>query len=146
MNKLMISLALAAASLCAHAQQPGPANQTSPGPEVGRARGGKHFMDRIAATNKDILKQLHLAVDQQKKVDDLVASTKSKFQALTADLKARNADKDAAKAEVRNLMKDYSKSLSAILTKEQKKQYMTLIKAAREKAKAARDGATKPNG
>jgi Spy/CpxP family protein refolding chaperone len=143
MNKLMISLALAAASLCAHAQQPGPANQTS---ESGHARGGKHFMDRLAATNKDILPQLHLTADQQKQVDDLVASTKTKFDALAADLKAKNGDKDAARAKVRDLMKDYNKSLGSILTKEQKKQYMTLVKAAREKAKAARDGASKPNG
>ena len=55
-------------------------------------------------------------------------------------------DKDAARAKVRDLMKDYNKSLGSILTKEQKKQYMSLVKAAREKAKAARDGASKPNG
>ena len=146
MNKLLISLALAAASLCAHAQQPGPGNQTSPAPQTGHARGGKHFMDRLAATNKAIMPQLHLTADQQKKVDDLVADTKTKFEVLAADLKAKSGDKDAAKAKVRDLMKDYNKSLGAILSKEQKKQYMALVKAAREKAKAARDGANKPNG
>jgi Spy/CpxP family protein refolding chaperone len=145
MKKILITFAIASAALSAFAQQ---SAQTAPEPATTakHATGGQHMIDRLLSINTDIISQLKLTPDQQKQSDDLLAATKTKIQDLASQLKADKADKDTARTKVRQLMKDYTKSLTAILTKDQKKQYETLVKAARAKAKAARDGAGKPNG
>jgi Spy/CpxP family protein refolding chaperone len=144
MKKLLITLAIATAALSALAQQSAP---TAPGQATPakHAPGGKHMIDRLLSINNDIISQLKLTPDQQKQSDDLLAATKTKIQDLASQLKVDKADRDTARTKVRELMKDYTKSLATILTKDQKKQYAALMKAARAKAKAARD-AGKPNG
>jgi len=138
MNKLVLTLAIAMVGFSAFAQQAGVA-----GP--GRKPGGARMIKRLAPQNKEILSQLNLTADQQKKIDDLNATTKDKLQKLAAELKASKADKDGARDKVRGAMKDYRTAVEAILNADQKKKYAKLLRDAREKRKEKqKDG--QPNG
>ena len=138
MNKLVLTLAIAMVGFSAFAQQ-------ADGAGPGRKQGGARMLERLAQQNKDILSQLNLTADQQKKIDALNATTKDKLQKLAAELKASKADKDGARDKVRGAMKDYRTAVSEILNAEQKKKYAKLLREAREKQKEKlKDG--RPNG
>lgn len=88
-----------------------------------------------------------LSADQKTKLAQIDQKTKDSVKALRD--KAKKGDREAMKGEAQKIMQTRRESIKALLTPEQHKSYMTLMKEALEKLrkdKGAGKGTIKKNG
>ena len=138
MNKILttiLTLAIAVGiTASASAQVAGTTDQSSKQTEQAKAS-GKHRTNLM-----DILAKLNLSEDQKSKLKDQVAKTTSESADLRSQVKAGKLTKEDAKKKMQELRKSNQTAIRAILTKDQNKQLAALMKEAREKNKAKKDG------
>lgn len=141
MKKLLLAIAIVAtlgAGPAAFGQAAGPKGGLAPaqgGPGGGRMGGG---MQRMQKMRDDIFAQLNLTADQKKKIKTLDEAQAKKVKSMMADAQKPGADRSKMRDTFMAMRKDYDKSLAGILSKDQKKKYDVLLKAAREKFRAQR--------
>jgi len=90
-----------------------------------------------------VLAQLNLTEDQKSKVKDLVKENRKAGAELRKSVLAGAVTKPEAQAKRKAMRAEYLKSIKAILTPEQAKQFDPLLK---EEVKKAREAAANPAG
>jgi Spy/CpxP family protein refolding chaperone len=147
MNKILKLITISALAMAltvgAFAQAAGPQGGGVQGGQTGGEGGlkGKGGLKGNQKLEQEIWAKLTPALtpEQKTKLEQINQKSKDSFKALREKLPA-GGSKESLKPELQKIMAERRESIKALLTPEQNKSYMELMKAAMEKMKKGKGG------
>jgi Spy/CpxP family protein refolding chaperone len=123
-KKMLVASIFAATAIAA----PALADATAPTSQPATNAARRHPLDQI----REALEQLNLSTDQKEHIHKIVEDAPTQIKPILESAKA--GDRENAREEIRTIVKDTLKKISALLTEEQKEKLHTLIHEERTEA------------